>query len=484
MTDFGGVPVAVAAVGNDIYLTFSRMADARVRESSTPGPRRVLSLSTSLDTETSQWTYAPLGRLRSHPALPNVGQLVGMIGTPLGPAALLHESSEGGTTTTSLHLLHEDAWWPVPLPEGFAIGPQSLVRLVHFPQGLGIAHWDADGQLTLATADLTASTPPPAATPVPADPRAPLTRPEVTVHATWTAQALSDPAFDRANLLDAWWLGGALVSASFHDQGVTFRRHERRAVLTLTRIEGLAKPPAFAPLHDVGRIAIIWTEDSDARGATPRVVEVSATTGRVMYDGPGRLAGPFSGLELRSFAILLLVIFGLGLIFLFRGVGVGHTVRLPPDTAMMPAFPRMLAFSIDLVLAGWITSILLGVPMGEIFTMRAFSGQVENPWALLVLLLVGAFGSTLLEAWRGRTPGKWLVGGGVTRDDGSGRVPTLAGAAIRNVCKWFVPPLALAGLLDPNLRHRGDVLGRAVVVVGIDPASPDDAAPPPPPGNE
>ncbi|MBX3365567.1 MAG: RDD family protein [Phycisphaeraceae bacterium] len=479
VTSLAEPPLALAATGQTAYMAFGRLADARARQSSLPGPRRVLSISATREHDASLWVYNAIGRLTNHPAIPPQGDLVGMAATPAGLVALLHDEPMPGTHGQGrLFVLALDAWREVPLPPGLVITPNARIKVMPHPDGVAVACWNLPDRLELFLGSLDRRVTHPPAADGPVDPLTPLPRPEVAISALWTVVRLASPSAD--NLLDAWWIGGGLVSAVEAESGaLTLYRHGSRDVRALATLEGLDARPAFAPLHDVDRIAVVWVDTSSRSGTTPRIIELSAISGRVWYDGPGRLSGPLSDVELRSLALLMLAGVALVFVFLFRNAGADRTITIPPGTALMPPLPRLLAFVIDVLLAGWITSLLLGVPTSEILTTRALTSQVENPWGLPVMLLVGALGSTVLESWRGRTPGKWLFGGGVTRIDGSGRVPTLAGSLIRNLCKWLVPPLALAGLFDPNLRHRGDALAGTIVVVGIHPPEqPEDASRP------
>jgi hypothetical protein len=53
--------------------------------------------------------------------------------------------------------------------------------------------------------------------------------------------------------------------------------------------------------------------------------------------------------------------------------------------------------------------------------------------------------------------------------------PSLWRAAVRNLVRWTLPPLAVAGLNGPDHRHRGDVAAGTVVVMPIeDEAEPGD----------
>jgi hypothetical protein len=90
--------------------------------------------------------------------------------------------------------------------------------------------------------------------------------------------------------------------------------------------------------------------------------------------------------------------------------------------------------------------------------------------ALVLALLIGFLASSVLETLTGRTPGKLIFGLFVSRngiEDGqpaAPRRPTLGASLARNGVKWLLPLVAVAGMMSPLLRHRGDSISGLGVI--------------------
>ena len=106
--------------------------------------------------------------------------------------------------------------------------------------------------------------------------------------------------------------------------------------------------------------------------------------------------------------------------------------------------------------------------MPVMFQRRSRGGRICRGTALAIAIPI----ASVMEAGFGRSPGKALLGIEVVRMSRgesafTGLVvrPSLVMCLVRNAIKWIMPPVAMLGLLDPELRHRGDVLSRSAVVV-------------------
>ncbi|MFH1467712.1 MAG: RDD family protein [Pseudomonadota bacterium] len=108
---------------------------------------------------------------------------------------------------------------------------------------------------------------------------------------------------------------------------------------------------------------------------------------------------------------------------------------------------------------------------------------------LLALAVLGILASAWLYpvvfelAWRGRTPGKHLLGLQVT--DAQGRPPTATAVAVRNLLRRvdLLPGAGLVGLIvaarDPAHRRVGDLVAGTVVVGAWESRAPEVRTPTP-----
>jgi hypothetical protein len=214
-----------------------------------------------------------------------------------------------------------------------------------------------------------------------------------------------------------------------------------------------------------------------------RVVEVSATSGAVLFDGPAAGTSPISSGAFRIVALSLLGLMAVVLIFVLRPDPAGPELSLPEGWALAEPGRRMIAGGVDSLLALIVASRLWGLGVFEVFGAEAMVSGL-GPWALLTTLGVGLALSTLGEAFFAASPGKFLLGcrvGRVLIVEGQPELhtPGLLSALIRNGLKWLAPPLALLSLLDAEGRGKPDRLSRTVVVVpaGRDPRPSDGQEP-------
>jgi hypothetical protein len=121
------------------------------------------------------------------------------------------------------------------------------------------------------------------------------------------------------------------------------------------------------------------------------------------------------------------------------------------------------------------------VPLGQAFILLGVLGDTSGQAASLLIATIGVglAHCTLGEWLFGRSLGKGLVGCRVFHvrlsRGADGTItpavskPTLWRALARNIVKWLLPPVAMAGLNLPDRRHRGDVVAGTVVVVIAEP---------------
>lgn len=288
----------------------------------------------------------------------------------------------------------------------------------------------------------------------------------------------------------------------------------------IARVPDVALPGAsfaLATLEGVGRILVFWEAPREAppsasqtdaagngtaarpasgRGLGPplwRVAELSATSGEVFYTGQLRVPLATTSDDYRLLGLVLLGILAAAVVFIIAPLP-RTEAHLPRGTALAPPGRRFLATMIDATLAAvggsaiWGMSVLEALGPESLVTGRIIAVMATSLGIAVVV-------SAAMEATLGRSPGKLLMGIEVVRlarfvtpgpdQAEANRVriedlvvrPSIWMALVRTLIKWVLPPVALLGVLDPELRHRGDVLSRCAVVVRFDPDAPvsDDA---------
>ncbi|MDX2016749.1 MAG: RDD family protein [Planctomycetota bacterium] len=253
-----------------------------------------------------------------------------------------------------------------------------------------------------------------------------------------------------------------------------------RVVLAL---EEPLKDPAKSPPTSTPTGSLLAPPAGEAPTRSYRVIEVSASSGAVLFDGPAAGTSPISSGAFRILAVTLLAVMAVVLVFVLRPDPAGPELSLPEGWALAEPGRRMVAGGLDFLLALIIASRVWGVGVFEVFSAEAMVSGV-GPWALLSALGVGLVLSTLGEAFLAASPGKFLMGirvGRVLMVEGEPELhtPGVRAAVIRNGLKWLAPPLALLSLFDAEGRGKPDRLSRTVVVVPAerDPRRPDEQEP-------
>lgn len=233
-----------------------------------------------------------------------------------------------------------------------------------------------------------------------------------------------------------------------------------------------------------------------------RVVEGSLATGRLLSAGPVERSSPVGSADFLFVVGVCGYVAVSALVMVFgRGSRPGE-VLLPENTSLTDAWRRVVAGSIDLAVVALIAARLSGFSYAELnlenwLTMLFLTDSGRN--TLLLTLGLGCLIGTIFEALTGRTLGKTLTGCVVVRMP---RAPAAAAAArakgsedppqpteamwdslevtqsfVRNAVKWFLPAVALAGMLSNAARHVGDVWSGGVVATPLpeeDYDSPED----------
>lgn len=519
-------PEAIAAQGDRLYLVFPPEAGGEGRGSL----RRVLSIRARQVGMGDLWSYEPAGRMRTHAPLPGEPELLGLAGSPKGVVALLGEL-ESERVRPAVHVLTRGSWQRLALPEATVrsrdaehesdpvgapiTGPQGL-RLFSMPDGVGLlvpGSGDRSGYWAATLSERDGGAPETEGDRADSGRGSDRAERRITPEWRWmplaSAQDMDERVLPRSTPVFFW--GDRLYSLIRSRDGVvSVRSADTVYRMELARVPGVDRRFAAAPLLDVERLALVWIdqergEDADADGAedsvgtepiaapsfarvTTRVFihELSLATGREVHRGPGHAGSPISleDFQIVVFAIMAMTV--LVIVFvLWPASGMGQQVKLPAGMPLAEPSRRVIAGLVDFAVASILTAVLVGMPIGDVLTFGGAFAERGGPLLLPLLLLVGFTVCTLGE-WRfGRSPGKALTGcrvitvvkpvNGELRPE---RV-TLSQAAIRNACRWMVPPLVMQAFMDPLHRHRGDIMARtAVVVPRSGPRDPDQDSDP------
>jgi hypothetical protein len=503
------LPMAMAAWENQVFLLFPPTA-AEVGSPSNPPRFPVLGLTASPGPMGSVWAFDNLGgRLRVLPSLWLDGALLSFVGTSRGPAALVRQGDHIRILLLDIFSASEprEAWRDLPLPEGVAEDPAGL-HLISTARGLGLARLSpasTASEPALANGLWTGVLRGPQAED--ADPS------DVPIH--WTFRPLSmrliqgpegrapapqGPVF-RIHGGGPGAIGdGVLIytTRQLDSDGQPSLRvwnPTGAGTILLATVPDVSDNYAIAPLDDVGRLAVLWSTQppsapaaSDRRAAITtevRLAEIAIADGAIVYSGPAIGKGPVSSEELRLLAVAMVAVMALILVFVLRPEEGRTPVNLPKGVALAEPGRRIIASLIDFVLAALITGALTGRSAIDLVLLVGVFTDAGGMLGLLLMLGIGFLVSTLSEWLFARSAGKALTGSAVavprivdmpdpespaTKE----RVPTLARptlwrAAVRNLVKWFLPPVAMMGLSAPDHRHRGDLSAGTIVVIPVTP---------------
>lgn len=211
-------------------------------------------------------------------------------------------------------------------------------------------------------------------------------------------------------------------------------------------------------------------QSARGRAATMLMVdEFSLDTGRSFYRGPAVFDGPVSPSDIRILLVLMVLVSATLLLFVVRTAGESTPFVAPAGTSLAPPMPRVMASVTDGLLAFLLGGqVALLLPEGWL-AMR-IGAEVLDFAPILMALVVGLLGCSVLEATTGRTPGKLIFGLYVSRSGEVGggpvppRKPGIGASLARNGVKWLLPLVAFAGATSPGLRHKGDTMSGLGVI--------------------
>lgn len=455
-TRLGSEPVAMAAVDSGVYLVFAPdIAGVGMQ---------VLSLDAVASGVGDLWRFVPEGRLRTRPALPGNIRLLAFAGSPGGPVAIATGLPE--PQSTKLLELRGESWRQTVLPTELVemIERGGVVTTATIREGLRVrVTWDLVERWWTIRYE---------------KPSGP------AIIETWQPVEAGPRGTDSSEAGDTeGWVqsGGELLRWSIERDELLLRPGLGGDGAALARIElsPMTQSVAVVPLDATGDVLVARTlapPPASSAGPTGRsatatlqITELSAATGRILYDGPPRSANPIAAEDFRAVALILFTCMALTIGLVLATSAGGDTVVLGEGMALASPMLRALAGLIDVVAAAVIAARLLGVPLGDLLTPGGvlFGGGRLTLATVGVGLALGVFA----EAFLGRSLGKILTGSEVVgwrRGDTASGHPRLRQVVVRNLVKWLLPPVAILALIDPSGRHRGEVLSRTAVVVRFD----------------
>ncbi|MFN0131710.1 MAG: RDD family protein [Phycisphaerales bacterium] len=418
------------------------------------------------------WVFEPEGRrLPALADLPGEPTLRGFVGTAFGPIALLEDAG-----TLRLVALRGSAWVGVALPRAI----EGDVRLLPDPAGATLLAISGDRATawvgTIPGASFVSGV-------------GSSGEGEATIRPAWHSRAISlagiampESATFAAVQGQLLAIRGSEGTGRAGDQGGLGSAGAVWSISTgsplmLHEIPG--GDVTIVPLDRPGRLCVLSTAQDTGPTGKPRtqtrLLELSATASIPPYfDGPARIAGPLSSMDLRVLAFGMVLAVALILFYLLRPDAIPE-FSLPAGFALAAPSRRFGAGLVDLAIVLVPSAVVLGVWPREVFSAASLATEPRAALAWMAAIGIGFVLSTVLEAAIGRTLGKFLFGCRVIRprsrtteagiELSAGR-PSLAQSAARNVVRWFLAPVAVSGFLGPSRRHRGDdVAGTAVVVV-------------------
>lgn len=562
-------PEAIAAVGEDVYLVFGPSANGR------GAMQRMVYSVAAVAGGLEAWSYMPMDRLRAEDSLPGEGRLVGLAGTPVGPAALIDRGPiesgagvemEGGGEAgvpagrtmprpgpeLTLFVLTGGEWRAIglptevvsgalPAPASDAVTSERTLRrfmLATSADGVALVATRPARRAMLWTARLTleavrgpevernrlrvereeaeraaggSGTQDEAGLTGNGDDELPLE----AVRVEWVGSAVVLPsAGERSMVLPTGpmgLMGSALVFAHGEAEGAVgvfvAGRSAGQRVMGLGRDRLRVGARAVAPGEerteaDAGKAAAVigvvnWVEagrvglvlapaSEDGAGSLldaalrVHVVELSADTGAVVYDGPNTAGVGRAQEQFQALLIVVLGVTALLLVWTIRG-GAEKAIRLPEGSALAEPSRRLAAGGIDFLATCCVTGWILGMPLGHALSLRMAIGPEASLAGLGVLMGVGVGLLGLLEGLTGRSLGKVAMGLRVVavtgRRGGQWGGPGVWRGLARCGIKWVAGPLAILGLSRADGRHLGDELSGTAVVVRVEgeESGPEDA---------
>lgn len=469
------MPAAIAAVDDRVYMLFGPKGVYG-------GPGyEVLGLRALPTPIAGMYAYEPQGRLEAFASLQLVGELRGFVGTAWGPVALMH--TPGEVNMPRLMRLEAGGWVEVGVPglsEAFQLdtarrmflaGVAGRAILIGHGRDGAMMAWEGTGL------DRVDNEPDATREHTPAGSESGLEA------WSWRRRPLGEPPFSVEGAVFLG-VGGMLCAASHEGEKgtLTLWSETGGAWTRVASREGVDASFGVAPLADVSRVAAVWMGESagaSARAPDPlrsrpaMVWEVSAATGTVMHNGEATRRGPLSSQDLRALVVLLLGSTAAVLLFVVKVGDDPGVLTLPEGVELASPSRRVASALIDLGVALGAVWAVTGATPGQVLDVLRLTPDGMGVMGLIDVMAAGFSISTVMEAAFGRSVGKAMAGCEVlpvvSRTAVDRRGVGLWRAAVRNAIRWGLPPAALLGVFEPGGRHRGDVVGRTVVVSRFEP---------------
>lgn len=470
-------PLFAAAQRGRVFMVFEAAQAKAFRGEGQPKPRGVYSISAERASKAA-WEFLPADRLDVHPSLGGDGAVLGL-GATSDELFAMRRMPDG---VLVLDVLTREGWSPVLLPAPWSKRAPESVVLVGCGAGIGLAtvgaasiEWWVGTRLAADSEAVSPAAPeedvspaPEAVVPlVPMDwKRSVLTLPSELRDASDLQVATAGRRLVAAGRAGGVWKGWAWnLSAAGEAGSPPIRLADVPAPEAPAGVVGL-------PGGTVGdRVVLVMLPSPGATDPRRRfeVAELSAGTGRELFRGPTSMKGAVGTKDYAVVGVALVMAIAMVL-----GIVVNPSraaISLPDHCSIAEPLRRVVASLIDLTVGVFVVARVLRVELGGIGELSWWM-SLDGQWALVSLVGVMILQGAALEGMLGRTLGKSLTGCLVVDvRAGSQEEPRPAGlfrALIRNGIKWGVPPLGLAGLLDPGGRGRPDQFAGSAVV-SLDP---------------
>lgn len=449
--------IGIAACDDRVYMFFEPGAERDA------GSLEVLSVRALATPIAGMYAYEPRGRLEAHRSLRRLGGFVGAVGTVEGPVAVVRSDADMGEPSLVVSVLRGGEWTRARSPEGIdpreRVGVASVGGRAWIVGRTGSGEWGAwigngigDGLGEEAGSGKNAQ-------------------------GSWIFRSLASAPFDVAAARFAG-IGTLVVATARRGLVLEMWSEVGSGWVKLGEHAGVGDRYGLAGLEDVGRAVVVWEDEPRAAGADVmdaqpgpdgvKVWEVSARTGLVLHDGEAARRGPLSTQDFRALVVLLVGATTAVLLFVVRVGEDPGVLTLPLGVSLAASGRRVAASAVDIAIALAGVWAVTGATPPEVMDVLKLTPGGMGVMGLVDVVVFGFVGGTVCEGVFGRTIGKVVAGCEVLpvagRETVDRRGLGLGRAAIRNAVKWALPPAALLGLFEPGGRHRGDVVGRTVVV--------------------
>lgn len=409
----------------------------------------------SWDRSARKWDYNPSPRARTVADLPGAGVICGVVADGRDPLVLLApfrpatdpdgRPAEEAADRPSLKRLRLGQWQDVDLPEdararaGFYLLPGTRpILLTATDEASECIAW------TLEEDD------------------------------SWTSQP---SAIDLDRIAGAALHDGqtfiAMHDAASRRTDVVLLRHGR----TYPIVQAVSTGRDLTLVSLRGELALVEAT-ADRGGVRLRAIDVAAGTMGEVTELRRRLRP-----ALEDFSLLILIgalLVAMLLMFLFRpGDPSRVTVQMPRGMQVAEPRRRFVALLIDLLPAAILSSLILRIPLLDVFSLSRLpmrAQHLEDMAPMLLMLVICAAHSTLCELLWGRTLGKVMMDCSVRGIDGRA-APPLA-ILVRNAMKLIallVPVLFLFVYLNQYRQSLGDLTARTMVLTTTEDQAPPEA---------